>query len=143
MRYPARILEALASGRYFAVLAALLTSAIFILYMVVWSSGPADRPDTGFLGIVFPTIGVANGAYLLGAPPAFSAGVVLPVLHRRFSLFVSSVSAGFIAVAVYSATFGAHLLTLPNPLTTVLLMAVPAFVGTAIAAYLSARRANA
>ena len=142
MRYLARILKALASGLYLAVLAPLLASAVFILYMVVWSSGTADRPDTVFLGIVFLTIGVASGAYLLGASPAFSAGV-LPVLHRRFSSFVSSVSAGFIAVAVYLATFGARLLKLPNLLTSVLPTAVPAFMGTATAAYLWARRADA
>ena len=81
--------------------------------------------------------------YLLGALPAFSAGVVLPALSRRFSSFVSSVSAGFIAVAFYLATFGAHLLLLPNLLASVLPTAVPAFMGTATAAYLWARRADA
>ena len=136
MRYLARSLEALASGLYFAVLAPLLASAVFILYMVVWSSGTADRPDTGFLGIVFLAIGVASGAYPLGAMPAFSAGVVLPALRCGFSSFVSPVSAGFIAVAVYLATFGAHLLTSPNLLASVLPTALPEFMGTATAAYL-------
>ena len=142
MRYLGRIFKALASGLYLAVLAPLLASAVFNLYIVVWSWGTADRPDTGFLAIVSLAIGVASGAYLLGALPAFSAGVSLPALRRRFSSFVSSVSAGFIAVAVYLATFGAHLLTLPNPLASVLPTAVPAFMGTATAAYLWARRAD-
>jgi hypothetical protein len=140
MRHLSRILEAMSSGLYLAIFAPLIAAAIFTLRAVVASSGSAERPDTSFTGIVSLAIGVATGAYLLGGFPAFIAGLFLPTLRRRLSSLPAAVATGFMAVGIYLATFGSHLLTFPNPMASVLPIAVPAFVGATGAAYLFTRR---
>ena len=140
MRHLSRILEAIASGLYLAILAPLIASVIFTVQVMVSSSGSAERPDISFMGIVLLAIGVASGAYLLGGLPAFIAGLLLPTLRRKLSSIPAAVATGLIAVGVYLATLGAHLLTFPNPIPSVIPIAVPAFVGAATAAYLFTRR---
>ena len=143
MRPWSRVLEALVSGLQLALLAPPLAAAVFTLRLVLWPSSPADAPEPGVGSVLLLALGVVSAAYLLGGLPAFLAGLVLPPLRRRLPLPLAAVSTGLIAVALYLATFGRHLLIQPHAVEGILPIAGPAFLGVAAAAWLVNRRRRA
>ncbi len=138
MALASRAFEALRSGLFVALLAPLVAAAIFLL--VVATSG--ERPEPGIANFCLLFMGIASGAYFLGAVPAFVAGLMLPALRSRLSAVVSALCTGSLGALVYLATFGAHLLSQPQPVRSVLTACVPAFIGTAVASLAVPRRAT-
>ena len=140
MSRSARVLETLTSGVLVALLAPLIAAAIITLRLVGWPQSGADRVDPSVTSLLLLALGVASAAYFLGGIPAFAAGLVLPTLRRKLPTIVAALVAGCVAVAVYLATFGSHLLGLSDPIAAVLPNTVPAFLGATAAAYLFARK---
>ena len=138
MALASRVFEALRSGLVVALLAPLVAAAMFLL--VVATSG--ERIDPGIGSFVLLFVGIASGAYFLGAVPAFVAGLMLPALRSRLSAVVSALCTGVVGALVYLATFGAHLLSQPQPVRSVLTACVPALIGTAVASLAMPHRAS-
>ena len=135
MRVLSLILSSLVSGLFVALLAPAIAGAVFGLELLALPSTPSNHIDMSPGSLILFAVGMASGAYLLGAIPAFIAGLALPVLRRKCSNLVASVATGVMACAVYLATFGAHLLTQPRPMQSVSMILFPAFVGSFVAAY--------
>lgn len=82
---------------------------------------------------------------MLGAIPALLAGLAglaLPTLRRAFGRVPASALTGPLAAVIYLLTSGAHLLSQPRPVASVLMHTGPAFVGVALAAWLATRMAT-
>ena len=124
-----RILEALRSGLVVALLAPLLAAAVYLLNVA--ASGEFVDTSLGSLALLF--VGIASGAYFLGAIPAFAAGLSLPALRGKLSRASAAFCAGAVGTVAYLATFGAHLFGQPHPARSILTICVPAFLGTAVA----------
>jgi len=91
--------------------------------------------DTSITSLLLLALGFAKGAYILGAIPAFIAGLALPFLIRNVSRPLASLGCGLIGVLAYLLTFGSHLRTPAFSLQAILTYTGPAFIGTFIAAY--------
>ena len=130
-----RTLEALTSGLYFALLAPPVAAAAFALGLAIGGVGTSESMDTSIASLLLLALGFATGAYILGAIPAFIAGLALPFLIRNVSRALASLGCGLIGVLAYLLTFGSHLRTPAFSLQAILTYTGPAFIGTFIAAY--------
>ncbi len=134
-----RALEATASGLLVALLAPPIAAAVFLLNAAVRAgTGPAPF-DASPGSVLLLFIGVASGAYLLGAIPAFLAGLALPTLRQLLGPLPAATATGVLGAVAYAMTFGSHLMPGPNPVDALHHPAFPAFVGVSVAALLTLR----
>jgi hypothetical protein len=129
-----RVLEATASGLLVALLAPPVAGLVFLLGSAVWSANPRETFDPSPTSLLLLMLGVTTGAYMLGAIPAFLAGLALPTLRRVLSPTLAAAATGFAGVAIYLLTFGSHIISGPRPVEAMLIYALPAFSGVAVAA---------
>lgn len=127
------ILNSLACGLFVALLAPAIAGALFGLGLLALPTTPSNPIDMRPGSLVLFAIGIASGTYLLGAIPAFIAGLALPALRRRSSKLITSIATGVIGCAVFLVTFGAHLLTQPLSMLTAGIYLIPAFLGIFVA----------
>jgi hypothetical protein len=132
-----RALEATVSGLLIALLAPPVAAVMFILLSAVASTLPNEQFASALGSVVLLLLGVTSGAYLLGALPAFAAGLALPSLQRALSPLLAAGCSGVIGAVVYAATFGAHLAS--GPAASWPYCALPVFTGVAVAALLAQR----
>jgi hypothetical protein len=134
------VIKAVKEGLQLALLAPPVAAAIFVAFLAVsnaFSPHPEEFSARSLFGVVLSAL---VGAYLLGGIPSFVGGLVLRPLSRRFKPFTTSCLIGGVVLAVYTLTFGAHLISDAKGLIWYLPYAVPAFLGSAIPAYHLARR---
>ena len=129
-----RVLEATACGLLVALLAPPVAGLVFLLSSAVWSANPRETFDPSLTSVQLLILGVTTGAYMLGAIPAFFAGLALPTLRRILSPILAAAATGLLGIATYSLTFGSHLISGPWPIQSTLLYVLPAFSGVALAA---------
>ena len=137
MRILRRALEATVSGLLVALLAPPISAVAFILPSAAASTLPQEQVAWSLSSIMLLILGATAGAYLLGAVPAFAAGLALPSLRRALSPLLAAGSTGVIGTVVYASTFGNHLTS--GPAESWPFYAFPAFAGLAIAALLALR----
>lgn len=128
-----RALDATASGLLAALLAPPVAAAAFLL-ILAGSSSTNEHFDSSLSSALLLVLGVTTGAYLIGAIPAFLAGLVLPTLGRALSPIFAAAATGLVGTVVYSMTFGSHLLTGLNSIGALGTYALPAFIGVSVAA---------
>ena len=143
MNPAARILEALTSALFIALLAPAIAGLIFVVIAAVSTTATTEFTDRGVASILLLLFGAATGAYLLGVVPSFLAGIFLPTLRRRLSLGYAAAATGLTGTLFYFLTFGLHVFTQPNPLRTILFHAAPCFIGVAAAAAIHGYRTEA
>jgi hypothetical protein len=131
-----RALEAVASGLLAALLAPPVAAAAFLLISVASFSTDREHINSSLGSVLLLILGATTGAYLIGAIPAFLAGLVLPTLGRVLSPTLAAAAAGLVGTIVYSMTFGSHHLTGMNLIGTLVSYALPAFIGVSVAARL-------
>lgn len=129
-----RMLEGLASGLLVALMAPAIAAVLFVLHWALFSAGQAEAVDTRAGSLLLLAIGVAAGAYLVGAIPAFLAGLVLPSLRRYLPPWPAALATGLLGTLAYASTFGSHLIPGSGPIASMLVYALPAFGGVALAA---------
>lgn len=134
MRILRRALEATANGLLVALLAPPIAALVFVAVSVASRAAVRESFDTSLGGTLLLILGVATGSYLIGAIPAFLAGMTLPSLRRRLPPMPASLATGLVGAVAYALTFGSHLMSGPNLMDSIRTYALPAFVGVAIAA---------
>ena len=137
MRTLSHALEATVSGLLVALLAPPISAVAFILLSAAASTLPQEQVAWSLSSIVLLILGATAGAYLLGAVPAFAAGLALPSLRRALSPLLAAGSTGVIGTVVYASTIGAHLTS--GPVQSWPFYALPAFAGLSVAAVLALR----
>ena len=134
-----RILEAVTSGLYVALVAPPLAATAFALGFALTHGASAESIDTSVTSLLLLALGLATGAYFLGAVPAFLAGLALPFLLIWTSRPLASAACGVLGACAYLLTFGSHLLGQSPAAANLLLYALPACLGTSLAAYAYSR----
>jgi hypothetical protein len=140
MRPFSRALESLTSALFLVLAAPPLAGATFGLTVALLSKGSNEIPDTSISSLLLLAVGLATGAYYIGAIPAFLAGLALPYLMRRDSNSLAAIKCGVLGASAYLLTFGAHLIGPSFAIQSIVTYIIPAFVGTALASYAFSRR---
>jgi hypothetical protein len=136
-----RLLESLASGFFICLLAPSLAAATYA-GIVSFSTDLLSTTQRSASSYLLSALGVLTGAYILGAIPAFLAGSALPTLRRYLPVVPAAMFTGCLGALAYFATFGSHLLSESHLRSSAWTIGIPAAVGTAIAAYVYARRST-
>ena len=140
MRFRRNLFESVLSGFYLALLAPPFAIVSFILIAILSPRGTASGMELNFHEISIMIFSMGVFGYLLGAPPAFVAGLVFPAIRRRLTAPLAAIATGSLAASIFLAPVGLHLFANGKPTQHLMTLALPAFFGTAIAAYLLARR---
>ncbi len=134
-------LEAAVSALWLALVAPPVAATVFGLVLGLGAIASGRGTGVGVDQLAGTWLLLAMGAYLVGALPAFVAGLALPFCRRRLPPVWAAGATGAAGVLVYFTTFGAHLLSVTRPLEWLLQNALPAFLGVAVAALLLLRKA--
>lgn len=135
------LFEAAVSGLWLALVAPPLAATAFGIVAGLAAIASGRSAGAGLDEVVGAWLLLGMGAYLLGAVPAFVAGLALPLFRQRLSPTWAAGATGAAGVLVYLATFGAHLLSIQSPTELFFGYVLPAFVGVAVAALLLLRKA--
>ena len=132
-------LQAVANGLLLAMVAPPIAAVTFLLLTIASDASARQGFDSSVGSIVLLVLGAATGSYLVGAIPAFLAGLALPSVSKVLPAVLASAATGCLGVLAYALTFGSHLLASPNLLSSLSSYALPAFIGVAAAAFIAQR----
>lgn len=131
------IWRCLANGLFVAMFAPPIAGVVFLLDAAC-SEAPQREPfEGGVSSVLLLLLAAMIGGYVLGIIPAFLAGLALPLLRARLSPFPTAVAAGGLGLVAFFLTTGAHAASISSIGFSLMVTAVPPFVGVAIAARLA------
>lgn len=134
-----RVVQSLASGLLLALMAPAFAALAFLLLAAASNPSAVHEFDSSIDGMALLILGFASGSYLVGAIPAFLAGLALPSLVKVLPAVFASAASGVLGVLAYLLTFGSHLLSDQGLRGSLGLYALPAFLGVAAAAFIAQR----